>query len=997
MRNLLCLIFLSFLSIPLFAQQTVSGKVTGADSATVSGVTVSVKGSTQATQTDKDGYFQFSVPAGATLVFTSVGYESQEVVVGTRSDISVHLVGRGQNLQDVIVVGYGTQRKTNLVGSISTINPSSYKEQPVVDVSSAIQGRSSGVVVNSASGAPGGAVKIRIRGANSINSSNDPLFVVDGISLGSISFQDLNVNDIESMEFLKDASATAIYGSRGANGVVLITTRSGKSGKMNVEFNGFASFNKIKPYNLLDPVGYAYQANHISGTNVYPDPAALAGTGTDWQKQLYRTGVTQNYQLSLSGGTDKSRYYISGYFVDQTGVIVNTSQKKMAIRSNLNTKFSDKFSVGLNLFLTNIQSHNNGDLGGKGNPVTAALAWAPTATVYDDPAKGEYTRYTNSPIWANPYMIAKESNYDGYSNSAVVSANIKYDITDWLSFSAVLGVDANFYKSGYVNNVWINQTNQSSGQGLNTNYTLQNSDILTFHKTFNEVHNLTFTAVYEQTTNKFDGFSANGSGLYSVAYGYYNLGLNASQAISSAYSNWGLQSFLGRASYAYKDKYLATVSYRADGSSKFQSTDNKWSYFPSVAVGWRVIQEEFMRNQNLFTNVKIRGSWGKTGNQGIAPYSTLGLMTGQQYSYGTGTAYQGYTRGNPLNENLKWETTDQWDVGADLGFVNNRINVTMDYFHKNTTGLLLQQLIADYDGGGTQWVNNGSVLNSGFEFSIAALAVNSKNFSWNTAFNMTFYHSNVESLGGQQLFYTGPPANGVINTAIQVVKPGSPMGAFYLIPWEGVYSQADTKLGFQPGDNKYVDVNGNGSIGYEDRVVSGSAIPTFVYGFNNDLSYKNWSMNIFIQGSQGNKIFNATYAMAAQATSDVKYPTLAASANYWTTSNPNSEWADPASTTGRSYIESTQYLQDGSYLRFKNISLSYTLPRKAIGFADIRFTVSVQNAITVTKYKGYDPEADTMGNRNIADGAGNSDASAGVDNGAYPNPHGFTIGLNAKF
>jgi TonB-linked SusC/RagA family outer membrane protein len=829
---------------------------------------------------------------------------------------------------------------------------------------------------------------VRIRGANSINSSNDPLFVVDGVSLGSISFQDLNVNDIESMEVLKDASATAIYGSRGANGVILITTKSGKSGKGNVELNTFVSFNQIKKYDLLDPVGYAEQANHISGSDVYPNPASLAGTGTDWQDQLYQTGITQNYQLSLSGGTEKSKYYVSGYFVDQTGVIVNTEQRKFAVRSNLSTKLSDKFSVGLNVFLTNIKSHNNGDLGGKGNPVTATLAWAPTASVYDDPETKAYTRYTNSPIWANPYMIAKETNYDGYSNSAVVNANVKYDITDWLSFNAVFGVDANFFKSGFVNNQWINQTNQSSGQGLTTNYTLQNSDILTFHKTFNDVHNLTATAVYEQTSNRLDGFNANGSGLYSTAYGYYNLGLNASQAISSTYTNWGLQSFLGRISYAFNDKYLLTATYRADGSSKFQSTENKWASFPSVALGWRVINEDFMANQRLFSNMKLRGSWGKTGNQGIAPYSTLGLMNGQQYSYGTGTSYQGYSRGNPLNEDLKWETTDQWDIGLDLGFLDNRLNASMDYFHKNTTGLLLQQLIPDYDGGGNKWVNNGSVLNTGFEFSIGALVINGKDFKWNSNLNMTFFHSNVESLGGQSIFYTGPGVNGVINTAIQVIKPGSPMGSFYLIPWEGIYNEADPTLGFQPGDNKYRDVDGNKSIGYEDRVVSGSAIPKFVYGFNNDLSYKNWSMNIFIQGSQGNKIFNATYAMAAQPTSDVKYPTLAASANYWTTKNTGSAWADPASKTGRSYIESSQYLQDGSYLRFKNISLSYTLPRKTIGFADLRFTFSVQNAITITNYKGYDPESDSMGN---------SDVSVGVDNGAYPNPHGFTFGINAKF
>ena len=531
MRNLLfLLLLLCVFHDPLLAQQRmVSGKVLGADSLGLSGVSVMVKANAQATVTDKNGAFQLNVPPNSVLVFSYVGYASQEIAVGEKSDFQVQLQQRNQTMQDVIVVGYGTQRKANLVGAISTISPNAYKEQPVVDVSSAIQGRASGVVVNSASGAPGGAVKIRIRGANSINSSNDPLFVVDGVSLGSISFQDLNVNDIESMEVLKDASATAIYGSRGANGVVLITTKSGRAGRSNIDFNSFVTVNSIKKYDLLDPVGYAQQANHIAGSDVFPNPTSLAGTGTNWQDQVYQKGVTQNYQVSLAGGTEKSKYYISGYYVNQTGIIVNTYQDKIAIRSNVETRLADRLTVGLNLFYTNIHAHNNGDLGGKGNPVTATLAWAPTASVYEDPTTKSYRRYTNSPIWANPYMIAKESNYDGYSNSGVVDAKIKYDITDWLTFTAILGVDGNFYKSGYVNNEWINQTSQSSGQGLNTTYTLQNSDILTYHKIFNGVHNLTVTGVYEQTSNVFESFNANGSGLFSTAYGYNNLGLNASQ------------------------------------------------------------------------------------------------------------------------------------------------------------------------------------------------------------------------------------------------------------------------------------------------------------------------------------------------------------------------------------------------------------------------------------------------------------------------------------
>lgn len=962
--------------------------MTAADSSVLAGVSVQVKGGTQATQTDREGRFQINVPPRSTLLISYVGFLTQEVEVGSQSNLDIQLQTSASSMQDVVVVGYGTQKKTSLTGSIANISASAYKDQPVVNVSSALQGRASGVAVNSASGAPGGVVKIRIRGANSINSSNDPLFVVDGVALGSISFQDININDVESMEVLKDAAATAIYGSRGANGVILLTTKSGKSGKMALEVNSFLSSSKIKKYDVLGPVAYAEQANHIAGTEVIPNPASFAGRGTDWQDQLFGTGITQNYQVSLAGGTEKSRYYVSGYYVNQTGIVINTKQQKIAFRSNIDSKVSKKVSIGLNVFVTNIQSQNNGDLGGKSNPVMSSLSWAPTEPVYDDPATGAYNRFAISPLGPNPYMIAKESDYDGTSNTAVINAKLKYDITDWLTFSTNFGADASFYRSAYLNNEWINQTNISSGQGSSENYTLQNSNILTFHKTFNDIHNVAVTGVYEQTSNKYNGFNADGGGLSSTAYGYYALQMNATQGIRSDYTNWGLQSFLGRVTYALKDKYLLAATYRADGSSKFQNTKNKWGYFPSVSVGWRLSEEDFIQDLNVFSNLKLRASWGITGNQAIAPYSTLGLLTGQQYSYGLGSAYQGFTLGNPANPNLKWETTKQTDIGLDIGLLAGRINITMDYFMKNTTDLLLQKTIPNYDGGGSQWVNQGEVQNRGFEFSINAQPLRSDAVSWNTTLNLTAYRSKVQSLGEQDIIYVGYPGSGFINTSIQVVKRGEPLGAFYLIPWQGIYQEDDAASGFKAGDNRYLDVDGNGSIGYEDRVVSGNATPKFQFGFNNDIAYKNFSLNIFIQGAQGNKIFNGTYAAIGAPSSDIKYPTLAESANYWTKTNSGSEWADPASKTGRSYVESTHYLQDGSYARLKNLSLSYTLPKSMLGFGDIRFSISGQNLITVTNYKGFDPEADSMGN---------SDLSSGIDLGAFPNPRTITIGLNAKF
>jgi TonB-linked SusC/RagA family outer membrane protein len=982
-KLLLCFVFSSY-ALALYAQQPVSGRVSAGDTA-LPGVIVYIKGTSVNTQTDNNGRFSINAPKGASLTFNLMGYLSKEVPVNNRSTINVELSPTTQGLGEVVVVGYGTQKRKDLTGAISSLNATAYKDQPVLNASSALQGRVAGVSVANSSGAPGGAVKIRIRGANSINASNDPLYVIDGVALSSIGIQDINVNDIASMEVLKDASATAIYGSRGANGVIIITTKSGKAGTTHIEYNGFLSSNKpMKKYKLLDAVGYAQQANHIAGSAVFADPSSYAGKGTDWQDLIFHNGATQNHQLSVSGGTEKSRYYISGYYVNQSGLLVNTNQEKYALRANLDSKLSNKVSIGLGIFASHTNSHNNGDIGGKGNPVTAALAWAPTEPIYD--SGSQYNRFAISPIWSNPYMTIKERKSDNSANSVVVNGRLKYDITDWLSFNVNVGLDMNSSRNAYLNNDWISPGNPASGQSYLENYTLQNSNSLTFHKKFNEKHDLTVMGIVEETSSKYNTFSAAGSGLTSTSNGYYNLGLNTSQGISSAYTNWALLSYVGRASYTFNDKYLITATYRADGSSKFQTTANKWGYFPSIGVGWRLSEEQFIKDLGVFSNLKLRGSWGITGNQSINPYSSLGLLNGIQYSYGTTTLYQGYLLGSPSNPDLKWETTKQTDIGLDVGLLGGRLNITADYYNKRTKDLLLQVPIASYDGGGSMYKNVGVVNNKGFEIFVDIAAIQQHDFSWTATINASAYRNRVVSLGKDSILYRPVIGGGLINTNIQVVKTGQPLGAFYLIPWQGVYSSDNNATGFKAGDNHYTDVSGNGSIGYEDRVIAGSAIPKFQWGFNNNFRYKHLELNVFVQASHGNKIFNATYAGIAAPTSDVKYPTLAESANYFTSKSTGAVWADPASKTGRSYVESTQYLQDGSYVRLKNVSLSYTLQKKATRFADIRFTLSAQNIYTITKYKGYDPEATST--------SATSDADAGIDLGAYPSPRTITFGVN---
>jgi TonB-dependent starch-binding outer membrane protein SusC len=974
-----CLLLCATLS---HAQTRVSGTVRNGDGQTLPGVNIIVKGTSLGSTTDTDGKYVISVPADGVLLFSFIGYISEEVAIGNRTTVDVKLVPDIKSLSEVVVVGYGTQKRANISGSVAKLSTKDYQDQPLLNTSSALQGRVAGVSVSNYSGAPGGAVKIRIRGANSITADNDPLYVVDGVALTGVGLADINVNDIESMEILKDATATAIYGSRGANGVVLITTKSGKTGAPKIEYNGFVSFiEPMKQYDLMDAVTYAKMANTLSGAAVFPDPESLAGQTTNWQKQIYDNAATQNHMFSVSGGTPDVKYFVSGFAVNQNGLLLNTYQKKFGLRTNIQANLNKWISFGLNLYGARLNSHNNTDVGGKGNPVMSALTWAPTEPVYKN---GEYNRFGISPIWSNPYMTIKERESDNFTNVGIFNGNLRFDITDYLTFTTSAGLNMNISKAAYLNNEYMSPGNPGSGQSSYQSYTFQTGNILEFHKTFSQ-HDITATGVIESTSNQTEAFSAQGSGLTTLSNGYSNLALNNTQSIGSTYSNWALLSFVGRVQYALHDKYLLTAAIRRDGSSKFQG-NNKWSSFPSVSVGWKLNNEKLIQDLDVFSNLKLRAGWGITGNQGISPYGTLGLLAATSYSYGTNTLYPAYTIGNPSNPDLKWETTKQTNIGLDVGLLKGRLNITADYYDKNTTDLLLATLIANYDGGGALLKNVGKVNNKGFEVTVEGTVIQTKDFAWSASINYFSNKNKVVDLGPDSLVQRGTWGGGLMTAPIQVLKVGEPMSSFYLIPWEGVYQSESGN--YKAGDARYTDVSGNGTIGLEDRVIVGSAIPKFQFGFNNTFTYKKWGLNIFIQGVYGNKIFNATYAATAVPTSDVKYITLADAANYWTPTNTSSTWANPGSKN-KSWVESTQFLQDGSYGRVKNVSLSYQFDKGIVKFLSAKIYVSAQNLFTITKYKGFDPEASSTGS--------NSDSDGGIDLGAYPSGRTYTIGAQLTF
>lgn len=972
------------------SQQLIAkGKVIDENGIPLPGASVVEKNTNNGVITDFDGNFEISLSnKNSILVVSFMGYKAQEISA-TQELMQIRLTPDSSALDEIIVIGYGAQKKRDLTGSISSLDAESYEDQPVLNTSSALQGRVSGLQISNTSGAPGSEPKIHIRGSNSINSSNSPLYVIDGVALTGISLNDININDVKSIEVLKDASSTAIYGSRGANGVILVTTKNGRSGSIKVNYDSFFKISKpMKKYDLRNATTYADEANHISEKNVFDNPSSYLGKTTDWQDLIFQTGFSQSHNLAISGGTEKTNYFVSGNYIDETGLLKNTGRNRFTLRSNIETDINDKITVSLNLMAGHEENKNNGDIGGKGNPVTGALAWAPTEKVYD--SLNVYNKNAISPIWSNPYMLLQERNNKNSENFALLNAKFKYQILDYLTLEVLIGMDYKNVKSAYLKNKWISPGNLGSGQGDSESQTIQNSNILTFHKVFKEKHDLNIVGLAEITKNRSNGFNADGSGLTTTSNGYYNLGLNTTQSISSYYSNWGLLSFMGRASYSYMSKYLLSATFRADGSSKFQTTSNKWGYFPSVGLGWRLSEENFIKNLDLFHNLKLRVSYGITGSQAIEPYSSLGLLNPVQYSFGTNSLYQGYIQGNPSNPNLKWETTNQFDLGLDMEFWNGRLNIALDYYNKTTNDLLLNTPIPGYNGGGNYLQNIGKVRNEGFEFSLDITPIETKNLSWTSTFNASSNKNEVLDIGDNStLFRSDFIGEGFINTNIQVVQVGESLGTFYLIPWKGIYQEDDPNLGYKAGDNKYEDVNGDGEINFQDRRISGSAIPKVTMGWNNSFRYKNFGLNLFLQSSLGSKIFNATYATIAAPNSDVYYPTLKESVNYWTPQDTNARWADPASKTGRNFVESTQYLQNGSYLRLKNISLSYKVPEETLGFANVKISASAQNVFTITKYKGLDPEASST--------PSNSDASAGIDFGAYPSPRTFAFSLNIGF
>ena len=972
-------------SIASIQQQTitVSGVVMGSDGEPLMGVNVVEKGTTNGTITDLDGKYTLNVGPNAVLQFSYIGYVSSDIAVNGQRTVNVTMKEDSQNLDEVVVVGYGTVRKADLAGSVSVLDNKAFKDQPIKQVSDALQGRVSGVQVQS-SGVPGGTVKIRVRGSGSINRSNDPLYVIDGIVRES-GLTGLNPDDIQSMQILKDASSTAIYGSRGANGVVLITTKTGKANTRQITFDAQITAGTVaKRYDTLNAYEFAtlyntYRANTFSSDQL---SAFQRGGGTNWQDEIFQTGITQDYKVTFSGGSDKTQYIVSGNYVGQEGVVIENDNKRYQARANVTSQITDWLHMTADVNASHNVRHSGDFSAAKSNIVTQAMNYSPVTSIFNEDgltyARDKYSSLTNF----NPVGRLKEEMGETMQDIVNAHVDLRFNILPGLTFTTSNGIDYSDAK-GY--SFGTKKVGSQSSMGNSDAYrmTLQTTNNLTYTGKWDK-HALTATAVYEATQSEYRYMGLNGRDLLTESVGWWNVNMASSRTTDNSYSKWGLVSGVARVMYNYDDRYMLTGTFRADGSSKF--FNDKWGYFPSVAAAWTITNEEFMKDQNVVQDMKIRASYGLIGSQAIEPYETLGLMSKAMYAFGENSQYTGYWVGQTVaTPDLTWETTHQLDLGLDFSILNHRVNISLDYFDKRTKDGLLKQNIPNYDGGGSYWVNAAEISNRGLDFSINAILVDNKDFTWSSTFTGTYLKNEVKNLGGLEFVAGSSPAAGMIPTdGVTRVEVGQPIGAFYGYKWIGLDAT---------GHDAFEDVNKDGKIDSNDRTFIGKANPDFTLGWNNTLSWKNWDLNMFFTGSFGADRLNLVRFTGTALTGDFAFVTLKEYINDNFDVKGQSARYPSVNVTGNDYQSastSTKFLESANYFRLDNLSLSYNLPKSVAKFADMRFTLSCQNVFTITKYKGMDPAGISFMNSGV-------DVNDGIDLGAYPLTRSYTVGVRLNF
>ncbi len=978
-------------------QTTITGTVLDEAGVSVPGANIVVKGTTKGSVTDFDGKFSILASTGDVLEVSYIGFLSQTVNLTGQSNITITLVEDAALLDEVVVVGYGTQKRSDITGAISSVTAKDFAEQPIAIASDVLQGRSPGVQVSNASGAPGSVAVVRIRGASSITNNSNPLYVIDGV-LGA-SFTALNPADIQNIEILKDASASAIYGSRGSNGVVLVTTKSGKTDKPVVEFNSLLSARYLpKKIDKLSAAQHARVVNISTGTTEFSQTdidAFEAVGGTDWQDEIYREGfdaLLQNYNLSVSGKSGKIDYYISGNKIDNAGILVNSTYTREAIRSNINFEVNDKLRMGLNMSYSDELAKNIGNTSSLFNPTAAALLYSPTVPAYQDNGRPTHTgRFSG--IGTSPTAIAFGRNDNIFTDNTTFNFDLNWDILDNLSYTFIGAKRTQQSSQRFFKDDLADLQLPQAFITDNEFQAYQHTHILDFRPNVGADHSLLIKGIFEETWNENFTSTATGTGLTNLDRTYFNIALADTYNVASGEAENSIRSFVARVEYSYKNKYLLTSTVRQDQSSKFQNEFQN-ATFPSIALGWRVSEEPFLQNSNVINNLKLRASWGETGNEGIAAYSSFPtLVTGIQAITGVSAIVPGVAPGGLTNNDLRWETTAQLDIGFDIGLLNNRITASFDYYKKNTTDLLLTATPPSYFGGITELINAGEIENKGFEAIIDGTIINGDNFTWDAAINFSTNKAKALDLGAEDFIFPGGGNFSGSNAIPTRIEVGGQIGDIYGYINDGVWGSDEvaeaSAFSAIPGDSKYVDVNDDGSITSDDITVIGNGAPDFIWGLNNTLQYKGLTLNVFLQSMVGHDVLNISRALTNGTNGDSSRTGID-QLNAWTPDNQNT--VIPALTsTYQQQPEDSRYVEDGTFIRFRNISLAYDLPKSLLEstFLDsVRFTLSGQNLITITDYKGYDPEVSAGGASNVF---------LGYDTGVYPNPKSVTFGLNVKF
>lgn len=970
-----------------YEQVVVKGIVTDENGDPLPGATVTIANSSSGTVTDLDGNFSIEVEEGATLVISFIGFKTKNVSIANQTQFNIIMEPDNNDLEEVVVVGYGTVKKSDLTGSVSSVKSDEINAFPTSNVMQAMAGRAAGVQIIQNSGAPGAGISVRIRGTNSIQGGNEPLYVVDGFPFSG-NPTNLNNFDIESIEVLKDASATAIYGSRGANGVVLITTKQGKEGTTKVDFETSYSTQSIRnTLDLMNGSEYAQIQNIQAANDNIPlyfteQEVANFGQGFDWQNLIFTKAPILSTSLNVSGGTPKTKYSISGSFFGQDGIIKGSDYDRYSLRANINHTISDKISLLFNSNLTHLKTERRDSGGGsRGNSmIGAALSAAPISQPYNE--DGSYNVLGNeypfiAPDIVNPLNFLNEQMSIVKANIVLTNMAFVYKPIPDLTLKISGGIENRDDRTdAYTSRNFFNSDGRAS---VNTSQfrSLLSENTLSYDKTFASKHQLNallgFT--YQDFTSTY--LSASGVGFLSDSFETYSLQAASTPGIpSSGYSNSVLISYLSRVNYTFDDRFLFTFSFRTDGSSKY-SPGNKWGFFPSGAFAYRVFKESFVENSNWLSNLKVRTSWGLTGSQAISPYATLNQLNPGNTVF-QNSLYNTFAPSTVLPGNLKWETTEQIDVGFDIGFLEDRILFNADYYIKNTRDLLNTVRLPSSLGFTTTIQNVGKVQNKGVELSLDGKVLTG-DFKWDVFGNVSFNKNKVLSLHNGEDILGAYVSVLVVGDNVTILREGRPIGQFWGYQEDG-YDEN--------GNINFVDQDDNGTINDNDKTYIGDPNPKFIYGFNSTMNYKNFEFSFFLQGSHGNDIFNVSsitstmdFGQGMNMPKEVLY-------DHWTPENTNAKY--PLISRNTAVRVSDRFIEDGSYLRFKNIQLAYNLPaallfKKSLNSAQVY--VSAQNFITLTGYSWWDPEVNSRG----------AGTQLGIDHYSYPIPKSLTMGVRLGF